>query len=166
MDTQPPPPPPCWSNIVKQQPPPRPPPQITTTPATVTAAVAAETAAKVGNGVMVGSCKSTKGIAVAVVDANAIIQGGDKLNHSADRFVTVPEVLAEIRDRNSRHSLNLLPFTIDTTEPSPDSLKKGWKFFFFFLVLGIRWNNRVANNLCLCIRARNRDLWLSVLLNV
>ncbi|KAH0647316.1 hypothetical protein KY285_032564 [Solanum tuberosum] len=124
MDTQPPPPPPCWSNIVKQQPPPRPPPQLITTPATVTAAVAAATAAKVGNGVLVGSCKSTKGIAVAVVDANAIIQGGDKLNHSADRFVTVPEVLAEIRDRNSRHSLNLLPFTIDTTEPSPDSLKK------------------------------------------
>lgn len=126
MDTQPPsPPPPCWSNIVKQQPPPQPPPQITITPATVTAAAAAATAAKAGNGVLVGSCKSTKGIAVAVVDANAIIQGGDKLNHSADRFVSVPEVLSEIRDPNSRHSLNFLPFTVDTMEPSPDSLKKG-----------------------------------------
>ncbi|MCD9644680.1 hypothetical protein HAX54_033091 [Datura stramonium] len=120
MDTQPP-PPPCWSNIVKQQPPPRPPPtQTTITPAIVATA----TAAAAGNGVLVGSCKSTKGIAVAVVDANAIIQGGDKLNHSADRFVSVPEVLSEIRDPNSRHSLNFLPFTVDTMEPSPDSLKK------------------------------------------
>ncbi|XP_060180068.1 RNA-binding NOB1-like protein isoform X1 [Lycium barbarum] len=106
-----------WSNIVKQRPPPPPPPQTTTTPATVTAAS--------GNGVLVGSCKSTKGIAVAVVDANAIIKGADsKLNHSADRFVSVPEVLSEIRDVNSRHSLNFLPFTVDTLEPEPDSLKK------------------------------------------
>ncbi|XP_049399333.1 RNA-binding NOB1-like protein [Solanum stenotomum] len=124
MDTQPPsPPPPCWSSIVKQQPPLPPQPQLTTTPATVTAAAAAATA-KAGNGVLVGSCKSTKGIAVAVVDTNAIIQGGDKLNHSADRFVSIPEVLSEIRDPNSRRSLNFLPFTVDTMEPSPDSLKK------------------------------------------
>ncbi|KAK4363786.1 hypothetical protein RND71_019027 [Anisodus tanguticus] len=105
-----------WSNILKQPPP----PQTTTTPATD----AASSTAAAGTGVLVGSCKSTKGIAVAVVDANAIIQGGDKLNHSADRFVSVPEVLSEIRDPNSRHSLNFLPFTVDTLEPSPDSLKK------------------------------------------
>ncbi|KAL3322485.1 hypothetical protein AABB24_039878 [Solanum stoloniferum] len=123
MDTQPPPPPPCWSSIVKQRQQPPPQPQLTTTPATVTAAAAAATA-KAGNGVLVGSCKSTKGIAVAVADTNAIIQGGDKLNHSADRFVSIPEVLSEIRDPNSRRSLSFLPFTVDTMEPSPDSLKK------------------------------------------
>lgn len=121
MDTQPPPPPPCWSNILKQPPP----PQKPQAPVTFTSAVPPATAA--GTGVLVGSCKSTKGIAVAIVDANAIIQGGDKLNHSADRFVSVPEVLSEIRDPNSRHSLNFLPFTVDTMEPSPDSLKKGLK---------------------------------------
>ncbi|CAN4077376.1 unnamed protein product [Withania somnifera] len=120
MDTHSP-PPLCWSNIVKQQPPPQQPPTTTTTPATITAAAAT---AGTGTGVLVGSCKSTKGIAVAVIDANAVIQGGDKLNHSADRFVSVPEVLSEIRDPNSRHSLNFLPFSVDTMEPSPDSLKK------------------------------------------
>lgn len=62
---------------------------------------------------------------MAVVDANAIIQGGQKLSHSADRFVSVDEVISEIRDPTSRHSLNFLPFTIDTLEPSPDALKKG-----------------------------------------
>ncbi|KAK4349672.1 hypothetical protein RND71_032427 [Anisodus tanguticus] len=106
-----------WSNILKQQ---QPPIQTTTTPATITPA----STSAAGIGVPVGSCKSTKGIAVAVVDANAIIQGGDKLNHCADRLVSVPEVLSEIRDPNSRHSLNFLPFTVDTLEPSPDSLKK------------------------------------------
>ncbi|KAK6774128.1 hypothetical protein RDI58_029367 [Solanum bulbocastanum] len=90
---------------------------------TVTAAAAAATA-KAGNGVLVGSCKSTKGIAVAVLDTNAIIQGGDKLNHSADRFISIPEVLSEIRDPNSRRSLSFLPFTVDTMEPFPDYLKK------------------------------------------
>lgn len=62
---------------------------------------------------------------MAVVDANAIIQGGERLVHSADRFVSVAEVISEIRDPASRHSLNFLPFTVDTLEPSPDSLKKG-----------------------------------------
>lgn len=82
-------------------------------------------------GVLVGSCNSSKGIAVAVVDANAIISGGERLTHSADRFVTVDEVLAEIRDPASRHSLNFLPFSVDTLEPSPQSLKKGTNFTSF-----------------------------------
>lgn len=72
----------------------------------------------------VGSCKSTKGIAVAVVDANAIIQGGEQLHNSADKFVSVSDVIQEIRDPTSRHRLNFLPFTVDTMEPSPESLKK------------------------------------------
>lgn len=70
------------------------------------------------------SCKSTKGIAVAVVDANAIIQGGDKLTSFAEKFVSISEVIDEVRDPVSRHRLNFLPFTVDTMEPSPESLKK------------------------------------------
>ncbi|KAL3635518.1 hypothetical protein CASFOL_020065 [Castilleja foliolosa] len=108
---------PCWSSILKQQPerrePKPPPPQNLLSFAPLQS-----------DGVLVGSCKSSKGIAVAVVDANAIIQGGEKLFHSADRFVSVAEVITEIRDPASRHSLNLLPFTVDTLEPSPDALKK------------------------------------------
>ncbi|KAG6418864.1 hypothetical protein SASPL_121070 [Salvia splendens] len=100
----------CWSNILKQQPPAQ--PQQKQQPNEFIAQK------------LVGSCSSTKGIAVAVVDANAIIQGGEKLLHSADRFVSVAEVITEIRDPASRHALHFLPFSVDTLEPSPDALKK------------------------------------------
>lgn len=75
--------------------------------------------------VFADSCKSSKGVAVAVVDANAIIQGGDKLSSSADKFVSVPEVLDEIRDPVSRHRLAFVPFTLESMDPSPDALNKG-----------------------------------------
>nr|POE92629.1 hypothetical protein CFP56_36896 [Quercus suber] len=70
---------PMWSSIVKSQPLPNPNPET---------------------GVFVinnnnNSCNSTKGIAVAVVDANALIEGGNKLTRNADKLVTVPEVMAE-----------------------------------------------------------------------
>ncbi|XP_076945456.1 RNA-binding NOB1-like protein [Bidens hawaiensis] len=101
----------CWSNIVKQPPPPQNP--NTTHHHHESAATA-----------LVGSCKSSKGIAVAVVDANAIIQGGEQLHNSADKFVSVADVIQEVRDPTSRHRLNFMPFVIDTMEPSPESLKK------------------------------------------
>ncbi|KAL0371775.1 UNVERIFIED_CONTAM: RNA-binding NOB1-like protein [Sesamum calycinum] len=108
--------PPCWSSLLKQQTEHKPPHQD------LPPASAATNAQHVG--VLVGSCNSSKGIAVAVVDANAIIQGGERLAHSADRFVSIAEVISEIRDPASRHSLNFLPFTVDTLEPSPDALNK------------------------------------------
>ncbi|MCL7031498.1 hypothetical protein MKW94_015929 [Papaver nudicaule] len=97
----------CWSKIVQKEAPPKP------KPATYPA-----------NRVFEGSCKSSKGISVAVVDANAIIQGGSNLHHVADKFVSVSEVLEEIRDPVSRQKLELLPFTIETMEPSAESLNK------------------------------------------
>ncbi|CAH9102355.1 unnamed protein product [Cuscuta epithymum] len=105
--------PPCWSKIVQQKPPPQ-----------QNSLLHLAVAQRPPNRELVGDCSSTKGLAVAVVDANAIIQGGQNLAHYANRFVSVPEVLCEIRDPTSRHSLNFLPFTVDTMEPSPDSLKK------------------------------------------
>ncbi|KAL8141641.1 hypothetical protein V2J09_014673 [Rumex salicifolius] len=69
-------------------------------------------------------CKSSKGVSVSVVDANAIIQGGERLSSFSDRFVSVAEVMNEIRDPTSRHRLSVLPFTVETMEPSPESLKK------------------------------------------
>ncbi|CAH9148215.1 unnamed protein product [Cuscuta epithymum] len=108
--------PPCWSNVVQQKPPPPQQQQNSLLHLAV--------AQRSPNRELVGDCSSTKGLAVAVVDANAIIQGGQNLAHYANRFVSVPEVLCEIRDPTSRHSLNFLPFTVDTMEPSPDSLKK------------------------------------------
>ncbi|KAK9716556.1 hypothetical protein RND81_06G241500 [Saponaria officinalis] len=96
----------CWSNIVKQNP-------------TKPPINSSESTTK-----LIESCNSTKGIAVAVIDANAIIQGGEKLHTFADKFVSVNEVLSEIRDPNSRHRMNFLPFDIRSLEPSPESLKK------------------------------------------
>ncbi|KAB2632699.1 RNA-binding protein NOB1-like [Pyrus ussuriensis x Pyrus communis] len=74
--------------------------------------------------VLVESCKSSKGIAMAVVDANAIIQGGESLSHCADKLVSIPEVMEEVRDPVSRHRLAFLPFEVQTVEPSPESLNK------------------------------------------
>uniref|UniRef100_A0A2P2K0X9 RNA-binding protein nob1 n=1 Tax=Rhizophora mucronata TaxID=61149 RepID=A0A2P2K0X9_RHIMU len=102
----------CWSNVVKNEPQqkdPKPDPNLTTR-------------------VIVQSCKSAEGISMAVVDANAVIEGGEKLHHLADKFVTVPEVLAEIRDPVSRHRLAIIPFTIDSMEPTSEALNKVIKF--------------------------------------
>ncbi|RZC82780.1 hypothetical protein C5167_045567 [Papaver somniferum] len=97
----------CWSKIVQKEAPPKPKPANYPT-----------------NRVFEGSCKSSKGISVAVVDANAIIQGGINLNNVADKFVSVSEVLEEIKDPVSRQKLELLPFTVETMEPSAESLNK------------------------------------------
>ncbi|KMZ73275.1 putative RNA-binding protein nob1 [Zostera marina] len=74
-----------------------------------------------------GDAKSSKGISVAVVDANAIIHG-DKLTGTADKFVTVSEVIDEVRDPVSRQRLAFLPLHIDTMDPSPQAIKKVVKF--------------------------------------
>ncbi|PSS04164.1 RNA-binding protein [Actinidia chinensis var. chinensis] len=100
---------PCWSNIVKQQ------PAANPNQNDFTAAA---------DRVFVDSCKSTEGIAVVVVDANSIIQGGERLANSADKFVSVSEVIDEVRDPTSRHRLNFLPFTVETSDPSAEALKK------------------------------------------
>ncbi|OVA20659.1 Nin one binding (NOB1) Zn-ribbon-like [Macleaya cordata] len=95
-----------WSTIVKKEAPPK------------------QQEGDYVNRVFVENCKSSNGIAVAVVDANAIIQGGDNLYNSADKFVSVSEVLEEVKDPVSRHKLAFLPFTVETMEPSPEALKK------------------------------------------
>jgi RNA-binding protein NOB1 len=65
----------------------------------------------------------------AVIDANAIINGGLlNLMRSAERAVTVPEVLREVRDKQSRAWLAALPFTIETQEPSEEAVRAVVKF--------------------------------------
>lgn len=61
---------------------------------------------------------------IAVIDANAIISGL-RLEDLADRFCTVPEVFAEVRDKQSRTFMSTLPFTIDIREPSEESIRAG-----------------------------------------
>ncbi|KAF7810265.1 RNA-binding protein NOB1 [Senna tora] len=104
----------CWSNVVKtpQPPPPKP---------------AQDDPLQAGR-IFVESCKSSNGISVAVVDANAIIAGGERLHNCADKFVSVPEVMEEIRDPVSRHRLSFIPFTVETMEPSPEAMNKVVKF--------------------------------------
>ena len=60
----------------------------------------------------------------AVVDTNAII-AGVQLHRLAEQLVTVPEVLAELRDAKSRQALDALPCRLHTREPSEESLAAG-----------------------------------------
>ena len=64
---------------------------------------------------------------IAVVDANALITQHGLLNLArfSDKCITTPEVLREVRDKQSRASLAALPFAIDTQEPAEDSVKAG-----------------------------------------
>ncbi|KAJ6821884.1 RNA-binding protein NOB1 [Iris pallida] len=105
----PPPPPPtsCWSSVVQKPPAPKPQEPISSR--------------------VFGGCNSSSGVSVAVVDANAIISG-DKIAGAADKFVTVGEVLEEVRDPVSRQRMAFLPLSVDTMEPDPESLKKVVKF--------------------------------------
>ncbi|GIL95464.1 hypothetical protein Vretimale_1488, partial [Volvox reticuliferus] len=64
---------------------------------------------------------------IAVVDTNAIISGL-RLEHLADRYCTIPEVVAEVRDKQSRTFLSTLPFSLDVREPSDESIKAVQRF--------------------------------------
>uniref|UniRef100_A0ACD5TBD6 Uncharacterized protein n=1 Tax=Avena sativa TaxID=4498 RepID=A0ACD5TBD6_AVESA len=89
--------------------------------------VAKESAAQAVSRI-VSSCADSGGVAVAVVDANAVISGGAALASTAGRLVTVPEVLEEVRDAAARRRLALLPTPVETVEPSAEFVKKVVKF--------------------------------------
>ncbi|KFM23199.1 RNA-binding protein NOB1 [Auxenochlorella protothecoides] len=67
---------------------------------------------------------------VAVLDANAIISGQGLLLLAklANRAVTTPEVLAEVRDKKSRATLEALPYTLEATEPAEEDVKAVLRF--------------------------------------
>lgn len=101
----------CWSSVVKKEaPPPQQPPPLLQTQQ------------------VLEDARNRHGISVAVVDANAVIEAGEKLHGIADKFVSVPQVMEEIRDPVSRHKLSFLPFDIQTMEPTPESINKVVKF--------------------------------------
>ncbi|CAM9780980.1 unnamed protein product, partial [Scytosiphon promiscuus] len=59
-----------------------------------------------------------------VIDSGAIIKGaGMTLSSAAENFWTVPEVVAEIRDKKARHHLQALPFELKLREPSDEAMK-------------------------------------------
>ena len=84
---------------------------------------------------------------VAVVDANAIISGAD-LQGVAARLVTVPEVLREVKDEQSRRRLALLPTALQSQEPSDESLRAGERDGCFFLAVDLhaRLDARASGN--------------------
>ncbi len=62
---------------------------------------------------------------IVVVDTNAIISGLHLEGLCADRYCTIAEVLAEVRDKHARQFLTMLPYQLDVREPADESLKAG-----------------------------------------
>jgi rRNA maturation endonuclease Nob1 len=61
-----------------------------------------------------------------VLDAGAIIRGhGNQLFTRAINFVTISEVIEEIRDSKSRELLSKLPYEIKELIPSAESISIG-----------------------------------------
>ena len=64
----------------------------------------------------------------AVIDSGPLIKGVRLETIGAERYVTVPEVLLELRDRHVRERLAALPFELETREPSQEALDVIRKF--------------------------------------
>jgi PIN domain of ribonuclease len=60
----------------------------------------------------------------AVIDANAIMSGVP-LGSLADRLVTIPEVLEEIRDVKTRERLAALHVVLETLQPTDEAVAAG-----------------------------------------
>ncbi|KAF9898033.1 Nin1 binding protein, partial [Lobosporangium transversale] len=59
-----------------------------------------------------------------ILDTSPFLRGGaSKLRALADKFYTIPEVLNEIRDRQARNDLAMLPFDIEVINPSEASVR-------------------------------------------
>ncbi|KAF9972799.1 Nin1 binding protein [Actinomortierella ambigua] len=59
-----------------------------------------------------------------VLDTSPFLRGGaSKLRTLAEKFFTIPEVLNEIRDRQARQDLAMLPFDIEVINPNEDSVR-------------------------------------------
>ncbi|GET93606.1 hypothetical protein, conserved [Leishmania tarentolae] len=57
-----------------------------------------------------------------ILDANAIIKGMDNFVSTADALVTIPQVIAEIKDRASRELLERLPHKVTVLDPTSEAI--------------------------------------------
>ena len=64
---------------------------------------------------------ASSSVTKVVVDTNAIVKGF-RLERFANEAVTIPEVLAEVRDRQARHTVATLPFELKVQDPDADSI--------------------------------------------
>mmetsp|Transcript_30836 Transcript_30836/g.77098 ORF Transcript_30836/g.77098 Transcript_30836/m.77098 type:complete len:484 (+) Transcript_30836:49-1500(+) len=59
-----------------------------------------------------------------VVDSGPLIKGARLDAVDAKTYITVPEVMGEIRDRQARAGLQMLPFEIEVKEPSDEAIAR------------------------------------------
>ena len=71
---------------------------------------------------------SSKAVEILVVDSSVLIKNAP-LNNLTDRVYTIPGVVAEIKDENTRASLQVLPYDFKLKEPNSDALKFGSYIF-------------------------------------
>jgi len=57
-----------------------------------------------------------------VVDSGPIIRGARIETMGAERLVTIPEVLSELRDEQTRARIAAMPFELEVREPSDESI--------------------------------------------
>ena len=62
---------------------------------------------------------------VLIVDTGAILRDASALRSLATEFVTVAEVISEVRDKRTRQLLETLPFDLKVRMPSAEAVKKG-----------------------------------------
>lgn len=71
----------------------------------------------------VSTSSSAKPMDFLVLDAGALIRGhGLSLYKTAKRIITVPDVIAEIKDSKAREMLEKLPFEIEERIPCQSSI--------------------------------------------
>lgn len=67
--------------------------------------------------------QSLNKVETLILDAGPIIKLGTKVKDYANQFITVPEVIREVRDRQARQQLAIFPFEIQVRVPSEEAFK-------------------------------------------
>lgn len=60
-----------------------------------------------------------------VLDSAPIIKSAKFIGDLSEEFITVPEVLAELKDKTTRETLEILSYKITTKTPSEEAMKYG-----------------------------------------
>lgn len=86
---------------------------------------------------------------VLIVDTNALLSDQAlKLGERADRLMTVPEVIAEVRSETARRMLQIAPVEIPARVPSAEALAHGACAFRFPLIMAELLN--AVDSDCVC----------------
>ncbi|KAF9291069.1 Nin1 binding protein [Linnemannia elongata] len=98
-------------------------PEETTTPDIVATENTAEAGSSSSNPFLTTDETHDRAINL-VLDTSPFLRGGaSKLRALADKFYTIPEVLNEIRDKQARKDLDMLPFDIQVINPNESSVR-------------------------------------------